>query len=180
MNSRKLMKILRATSYDLPNCKQPQRNHTYADIANRISIQEAIARYIQAAAQTVVPVVTKQPRGNTTEQDKKDCEQKTQQYMAVMEVCQIANERRKDAKERVQIQNKKKKQRRAAGTTPESRPLARGQMQENAFDRLDVNRTEGHLLYSYDKKGTHSILGKDIAPGGYGDRITNGSYADKA
>ena len=35
----------------------------------------------------------------------------------------------------------------------------------SAFDRLDENRCSGFLLYSYNKKGVHSVLGEHITPG---------------
>lgn len=36
---------------------------------------------------------------------------------------------------------------------------------ESDFDRLDANRCSGFLLYSYDKKGVHSVLGEHLATG---------------
>ena len=39
------------------------------------------------------------------------------------------------------------------------------------FDRLDANRCSGFLLYSYNKKGVHSVLGEHL---GFGDFGTTG------
>lgn len=36
---------------------------------------------------------------------------------------------------------------------------------ESDFDLLDANRCSGFLLYSYDKKGAHSVLGEHLSSG---------------
>ena len=38
---------------------------------------------------------------------------------------------------------------------------------ETDFDRLDANRCSGFLLYSYNKKGVHSVLGEHLSFGSY-------------
>ncbi|MDE6219591.1 MAG: hypothetical protein K2G51_04015 [Lachnospiraceae bacterium] len=38
---------------------------------------------------------------------------------------------------------------------------------ETDFDRLDANRCSGFLLYSYNKKGIHSVLGEHLSFAGY-------------
>ncbi|MEZ3463937.1 MAG: hypothetical protein K1W23_17640 [Lachnospiraceae bacterium] len=38
---------------------------------------------------------------------------------------------------------------------------------ETDFDRLDANRCSGFLLYSYNKKGVHSVLGEHLSFAGY-------------
>lgn len=40
--------------------------------------------------------------------------------------------------------------------------------EETDFDRLDANRCSGFLLYSYNKKGVHSVLGEHLSFGNYG------------
>ena len=39
--------------------------------------------------------------------------------------------------------------------------------EETDFDRLDANRCSGFLLYSYNKKGAHSVLGEHLSFGSY-------------
>ncbi|MDE6917218.1 MAG: hypothetical protein K2P39_10535 [Lachnospiraceae bacterium] len=39
--------------------------------------------------------------------------------------------------------------------------------EETDFDRLDANRCSGFLLYSYNKKGVHSVLGEHLSFAGY-------------
>lgn len=39
--------------------------------------------------------------------------------------------------------------------------------EETDFDRLDANRCSGFLLYSYNKKGVHSVLGEHLSFGNY-------------
>lgn len=51
---------------------------------------------------------------------------------------------------------------------------------ESDFDRLDANRCSGFLLYSYDRKGVHSVLGEHLTPGRHGASGTLGStFAEK-
>lgn len=45
--------------------------------------------------------------------------------------------------------------------------------EETDFDRLDANRCSGFLLYSYNKKGVHSVLGEHLSFAGY-DTIGKG------
>ncbi len=45
--------------------------------------------------------------------------------------------------------------------------------EETDFDRLDANRCSGFLLYSYNKKGVHSVLGEHLSFAGY-DTVGNG------
>lgn len=40
--------------------------------------------------------------------------------------------------------------------------------EETDFDRLDANRCSGFLLYSYNKKGVHSVLGEHLSFGSCG------------
>lgn len=141
MNSRRLMKVLWAVSYDQPEKGQPERT------------QNSV---------------------NDREFDKV-----LQQYMTAVEASQLKNQRRTDARERIQIQNMNHHNCRS-GATSESLPCDIRTQQENAFERLDMSRQEGYLLYSYDNKGAQSLLGQDIRPGSYGGRITVGNYTNKA
>lgn len=43
-----------------------------------------------------------------------------------------------------------------------------------------IANRESHLLYSYNKVGDHSLLGRDALPGGYGGNATNGNFKTKA
>ena len=175
MNSRRLVRVLQAVSYDIPKYG---RSVPVRDIyENRISIEEAIGHYMQAA-QLVTPQVeqsSQKPSANSKESDR---EARHQTYMTVVEASQIESCRRRDAREQNISQNGKKKGR--AGATEQSLPTDADSQKANAFEQLDVNRTAGYLLYSYDKRGIHSILGEDIRPGCYGDRITDGDYTNKA
>ncbi|MCX4375155.1 MAG: hypothetical protein OSJ61_03195 [Lachnospiraceae bacterium] len=48
---------------------------------------------------------------------------------------------------------------------------------ESDFDRLDANRCSGFLLYSYNKKGVHSVLGEHLSFGSYDTVGTGGNLA---
>lgn len=97
-----------------------------------------------------------------------------------VEVCQISNQRKEDAKERTK--EDRDRQRRTPGVPVGNIPGMEEEivLPQTSYDMLDVNRCAGFLLYSYDKHGTHSILGEDNKPGGYGGRITNGEFGRKA
>lgn len=45
------------------------------------------------------------------------------------------------------------------------------------FDRLDANRCSGFLLYSYNKKGVHSVLGEHLSFAGYDTVGSGGNLA---
>lgn len=45
------------------------------------------------------------------------------------------------------------------------------------YDALDANRCSGFLLYSYDKNGVHSVLGEQLAYGGYGGAAKGGNIS---
>jgi len=47
--------------------------------------------------------------------------------------------------------------------------------EETDFDRLDANRCSGFLLYSYNKKGVHSVLGEHLSFESY-DTIGKGEH----
>ena len=70
MNSRSLVRLLQAVSYDIPD-----RGHSVParDICeNRISIEEAIALYMQTAAQIVTPPVRQPVRRDTAQHSQPD------------------------------------------------------------------------------------------------------------
>ena len=179
MNSRRLVRLLQAVSYDIPDCGHSVPARDICE--NRISIEEAIALYLQTAAQIVTPPVRQPVRRDTAQHSQPDDAQVQEPgYLIVMEANRIESRCRRDAREQIAFRNQRRKRQGRAGATSRSLPVDDGWQQANAYDRLDVNRTEGYLLYSYDKQGTHSILGRDIRPGGYGDRITDGEYRNKA
>lgn len=48
---------------------------------------------------------------------------------------------------------------------------------QTGYDTLDSLPFAGYLLYSYDQKGEHSIIGGDTSPRGYGSGITHGMFS---
>ena len=88
MNSRRLVRLLQAVSYDIPD-----RGHSVParDICeNRISIEEAIALYMQTAAQIVTPPVRKPVKRDTAQHSQPDDAQVQEPgYLIVMEANRI-------------------------------------------------------------------------------------------
>lgn len=118
---------------------------------------------MQTAAQIVTPPVRKPVKRDTAQHSQPDDAQVQEPgYLIVMEANRIESRCRRDAREQIAFRNQRRKRQGRAGATSRSLPVDDGWQQANAYDRLDVNRTEGYLLYSYDKQGTHSILGRDI------------------
>lgn len=125
---------------------------------------------------------------STSKDPKQHLSQQMAEYMAAIEESQLANARsgvvydksaaeldeeskekaekvlKTDRSARYQLEHYKKKQ----------------EVVSSVYDQLDENRCPGFLLYSYDKNGVHSVLGENISPGGYGGRITSGSFVSKA
>lgn len=127
MNSRRLARVLQAVAYDTPEYGQSMPARKLYQ--NRISIQEAVAMYMQTADSGCV---------------------------AAMEANRIEGQCRKNAREQQALKKKEKQ--------PAAAPKAEPHCAQD-FDRLDANRTEGFLLYSYDKHGVHSVLGESKAIG---------------
>lgn len=142
-----------------------------------MSMQEAIAIYMQCAVAEIVPQPKEKKR---VPNRKEEAEYANREALAIVEVCQISNQRREDARER--NKEKRERQRKSPGVPVGSIPEMEEEiiLPQTPYDMLDVNRCAGFLLYSYDKHGTHSILGEDIKPGSYGGRITNGEFGRKA
>ena len=63
MNSRRLARLLQAVSYDIPDCGHSVPARDICE--NRISIEEAIALYLQTAAQIVTPPAACKKRYST-------------------------------------------------------------------------------------------------------------------
>ena len=125
---------------------------------------------------------------STSKDPKQHLSQQMAEYMAAIEESQLANARagvnydksaaeldeeskekaekvlKMDRSARYQLEHYKKKQ----------------EVQSTVYDMLDENRCPGFLLYSYDKNGTHSVLGENISPSSYGGRITSGGFVSKA
>ena len=142
-----------------------------------MSMQQAIAFYIEGIMAEGIP----QPKQKKRVSGRKEqAEEEGHQAMAIVEVCRISNQRKEDAKERTK--EDRARQRRSPGVPVGNVPDMEEEiiLPQTSYDMLDVNRCAGFLLYSYDKYGTHSILGEDNKPGGYGGRMTNGEFGRKA
>ena len=50
----------------------------------------------------------------------------------------------------------------------------------SVYDKLDANRSAGFLLYSYNKRGMHSVLGEPNSAGSYAGFIVEGDYTGNA
>lgn len=142
-----------------------------------MSMQEAIAMYMQCAMAEIVPQSKDRKRVSNR---KEEAENAGRQAMEIVEVCQISNQRKEDAKERTK--EKRERQRKSPGVPVGRIPEMEEEivLPQTPYDMLDVNRCAGFLLYSYDKHGTHTVLGEDCKPGSYGGRITNGEFGRKA
>ena len=104
MNSRRLVRLLQAVSYDIPEQGHSVRARDICE--NRISIQEAIELYMQTAAQLITPSV--ESSGRKTPEDSREAvrEKQYQSYLTVMEANQIEGCRRRDAKEKEKRQSR--------------------------------------------------------------------------
>lgn len=95
-----------------------------------------------------------------------------QNFSDILENIQLESKRRKAAKE-LHMQQQKG----VAGATADSAPSDESTQQENAMKRIEA---ENYLLYSYNRRGAHSLIGRDIRPSSYGGHITAGHYKSKA
>lgn len=140
-----------------------------------MSMQEALALYLQNVAPAIVPKMPMEGQKWKTHSDKR---QESPGTMEVVEVYRLANQRKQDAKERA------KEKKHSKSINVDELQKEQGNDSEiwcqNAFERLDCSCAEGYLLYSYNKQGTHSIIGHDNQPRTYGGRITSGEFGRKA
>ncbi len=141
-----------------------------------MSMQEAIARYMQCAMAEMIPQKNEKKRVQTSKEDE---DKAANLARAIVEVCQISNQRREDAKERTK--EKRERQKRSPGVPVGSIPEMEEEivLPQTPYDRLDENRGAGFLLYSYDKHGAHSVLGEHHKTSGYGGSMTNGDFGEK-
>lgn len=140
-------------------------------------IAEMIQRYLNNPAFSIASL-EKPPR--SWREAKRDAT--TSHYLTVVEVSQIANQRRRDAEERATGKDEKE-QRKSERIHPDSieRKLRRDELRHNAFDRLNTTVEDaGYLMYSYDKSGELSIMGDESIPGTYGDQFTYGDFTEDA
>lgn len=89
--------------------------------------------------------------------------------MSLAEESQLANAK-SDLERRVAEHINIKKVEEALAVDPSAQYQLRRyhrQPEETDFDRLDANRCSGFLLYSYNKKGVHSVLGEHLSFAGY-------------
>ena len=105
------------------------------------------------------------------QQEKEQLSRQMKEYQSELEESQLANVKseleKKYSPQQLNAQKIKK--------VLENEPSAQYQLRmygkneyidgHSAFDRLDENRCSGFLLYSYNKKGVHSVLGEHITPG---------------
>lgn len=109
MNSRRLVRLLPAVSYDIPD-----RGHSVParDICeNRISIEEAIALYMQTAAQIVTPPARKPVKRDTAQHSQPDDAQVQEPgYLVVMEPNRIEEPMQERCKRTDSIQKSEEKE----------------------------------------------------------------------
>lgn len=137
-----------------------------------MSMEEALAIYMES----VVPVLVAQIplQGKSSTRTKKE---ELSEVKEVVEVSHIVQKQKENAKEHTK--KKKEEKRNSFQDCMEDTGSAKNKG-NRAYDKLDCSRKEAYLLYSYDKSGCHSIIGKDIGPGSYGGRLTSGDFGSKA
>lgn len=125
---------------------------------------------------------------STSKDPKQHLSQQMAEYMAAIEESQLANARAGVNYDKSAAEPDEESKEKAENVLKTDRS-ARYQLEHykkkqeepsTVYDLLDENRCPGFLLYSYDKNGTHSVLGENISPGSYGGRITSGGFVSKA
>lgn len=180
MDSRRLaeMELLHRLSRIDDVCTYQQLERRLDIKENRrtsMSMQEAMALYLQSIAPAIVPKLPIEGQKGKTDSKK---QQESPGAMEVVEVYRLANQRKQDAKERTK--EKKQDKEKNVNELSQQQENVSDIWSQNAFERLDCSCAEGYLLYSYNKQGAHSIIGHDNQPGTYGGRITSGEFGTKA
>lgn len=140
-----------------------------------LTIEAALGAYLagKKSAQDAYINMSKDPKQQLSNQ--------MAEYMVTLEESQHTNAKAGDTDE----DERQKKTEQILKTNKSARyqfAHYRKQEQEelSVYDKLDANRCEGFLLYSYDKNGIHSVLGESICLGNYGGHIASGSFVSKA
>lgn len=143
---------------------------------DNMSMTEAIDVYVQR----VTPAVVSNQNYDKDFESKENLKNIANEQRKVVEVYQIANQRKQAIPENESKKQEKKRFKMPVGSVTVCDYPEEICIPESNYDKLDRNRFGGYLLYSYDKNGEHSILGEHITPGSYGDRITDGGFGQKA
>lgn len=125
---------------------------------------------------------------STVKDPKQQLSQQMAEYMAAIEESQLANARAGVSYDKSAAELDKENQEKAEKVLKTDRS-ARYQLEHykkkeetpsSVYEKLDENRCPGFLLYSYDKNGSHSVLGENRNPGSYNGRVTGGGFVSKA
>lgn len=152
-----------------------------------LTIEAALGAYMSRKAGAYDLRTMQDTYISTSKDTKQQLSHQMTEYMSTLEESQLANARNQAAddksQEELDEELRKKTEKILKTNKSASYQFAHYRKQEEeltVYDKLDANRCSGFLLYSYDKNGIHSILGENISPGGYGGRITSGSFISKA
>lgn len=110
--------------------------------------------------------------GNSNRQEKEQLSRQMTEYMSALEESRPAGAKSGLANKHAQEHVNMEKFEKALANDPSAQYQLKHYKTKNNetdrtdFDRLDANRCSGFLLYSYNKKGVHSVLGEHITPGG--------------
>lgn len=150
--------------------KQPREEEQHHTVSR--SIPEIMSIYMSSIGTQAV-IQTGENRQHTVEEKDSD----HQSMMEVAEIYRIASRRREDAREHLHDKQAVKDH---SNQIADKQDMAADAEDDPAYECLDCSRGESYLLYSYNAKGTHSLLGRDVRPGNYGGSITSGDFFSKA
>ncbi len=114
--------------------------------------------------------------GNADSDAQEQLAKQMQEYVSAAEESQLANAK-SDLERRTADRVNIRKFEEALARDPSAQyQLSRyhRKEEETDFDRLDANRCSGFLLYSYNKKGIHSVLGEQYSSGASGGMFAAG------
>lgn len=117
-------------------------------------------------------------QGGRQQNDKDQLSRQMKEYESVLEESRLANAKSEMEAGYSAGQLNIKKFEEALAKDPSAQyqySRYRKKIGESDFDRLDANRCSGFLLYSYDRKGVHSVLGEHMAPGRHSEAFA-GSF----
>lgn len=156
--------------------------------AGAMSIEAMLNTYMKRQ-KSVFDLRTQQDSYVSTVKDpKQQLSQQMAEYMAAIEESQLANARAGVSYDKSAAELDKENQEKAEKVLKTDRS-ARYQLEHykkkeetpsSVYEKLDENRCPGFLLYSYDKNGSHSVLGENRNPGSYNGRVTGGGFVSKA
>ena len=180
MNRRRELTLQRVSRIGGITARDRYPQNTKGRTTNAFTIEEALGTYM--TKEDTVYDLRGQDTYTRSDRDSKQSDQEQfarqmKEYQSAADENQLANAKSDLERRAVDRINIKKFEEALAKDPSAQYQFSRyhKKKDETDFDRLDANRCSGFLLYSYNKKGIHSVLGEQYSSGRHEGTFAAGS-----